>query len=619
MKDNKFVIKVIFYEIEVDDKTVQQAALICDDGISIVSKEEGYKVLNEMIHETVNANGKSLDFDDIEKLDLFEVLHEEDFINKYPDLYTKIQAHMHNENNNSQTEEQSEFKDSQDIEENDEEDYDDYDDYDDFSVLAEMIKDKLKGLKVKNVVFGAAIIFLAVTAGKCAFKLADKSESKNSKTVKTVKEETTTDIENSKENDATTEKTYQNMEELLRSANINSTKAAAIEKVWLYLCNYNQSISERYLSDSTRLAHTWDEIMIQFLTYNDLSQDDINAIFGNYNLNVDELKASYQAGFNQDVLEYCVLTDPSNKSSLFVSKESQDFYNKYEDMIIRFNRYEDISKKEEVANQFYNEIRDDFELNVAGAEIPNYKLSVLAMIKAFNTMTKDLDLEAKLTKAEKKYFNNLSDFSQVEGKISNLATLLYSHNLAQQALNEVNSEISYEDIRNLAINELMTNNLYSVEESQRDISNSSFYKNNTNLKSSKKEKSEETETTVSPNTESNSNQQKYNESTTNSSNESKDDNYQDEEKSAKIPDWMLEEEEQDTSYINNQETTENDTEIDVNEDTEYYDEEIIPVEPDTPDYSYNNRMLYNEAVANLLVENMEKVGIAAYQENHAKK
>ena len=61
------------------------------------------------------------------------------------------------------------------------------------------------------------------------------------------------------------------------------------------------------------------------------------------------------------MLAYTVITEPSYKDSLIKSETGKEFYNKYEDLIIKFNKNKgDMEAKEKIAKEFYSNVYLDF-------------------------------------------------------------------------------------------------------------------------------------------------------------------------------------------------------------------------------------------------------------------
>ena len=527
IKEENKIIKVVFYQIEIQGKRYEQALVFTTKGISIRNKEKGIDALYQLAKEK-NIKTK----EELNKSNCYKVLSEDMLKKQYPSIYNKIRKLNKKEKKSS-------------------------------------LKEILSKFKIKKLSIRTALITLATLLGLAGgtgigFVIANKFNNKKSNEDKSKKENTvdnvvptTEEINDIKIEPETAEEMlqkYVSVNDILEKSDINKTKANTINRIWSYLKNYNKTISKKHKSSvsDTRLAHTWDEAVVYYLSYNDISKEELVSVFDGYNIDLDIFEEAYKNGFNQDIQAYTVLKKSTKKVNLINSQEGKDFYTKYEDLIIKYNQNFDKEhdEVETIVNEFTNTVRNDFDINSPIENIESYKLSVIPIIQAFNDMTENRNFDSILTDEEMSYFDELSHFDMVEDKINDLANSLNAYNMATNAVGELQEEYTYSQIKDAAITELDNDNAYNVTNSERDISDHNEFKE----KFIKEEKVTKT-------------YNNYNYTTNNSVVDQAGiiiDNEEDEE----IPDWMLE----------------NDDQEDVEEEEYIPDSENVDdVEEDTPD------------------------------------
>ena len=102
-----------------------------------------------------------------------------------------------------------------------------------------------------------------------------------------------------------------------------------------------------------------------------------------------------------------------------------------------------------------------------------YKAAALPIIKAMNILTKDLQFENKLSLDERKEINQ-KVYEDVSKRLKTYETKLAAH-IAVNGLT-TDDEVSYEQLRNLTVRELKSENSYNVIAKKRDITNQKNYK-----------------------------------------------------------------------------------------------------------------------------------------------
>lgn len=268
---------------------------------------------------------------------------------------------------------------------------------------------------------------------------------------------------------------------------VNADKNNAVNAVWDYISGYNMGAN--YQSDknsSTKLGLRWDEVVAEYLAYNNLSQKAINNIFDTYKFDAHKFVKAYKSGFEQEVLSCVVQTNASEKAALIKNNKGKDFYNKYESMLLDYNNAKDGKQKVKYAEKFYKQLHKDFDDDFTQyyvSDIAKYKLSIMPMIKAMNKMTSKLELNNELTAYEKDCFDRLSDSSVIETKFKNIEKKLTAYQIANKSLGDNDDEISYAQLKKRYINELKDDDAYNVaDNSDRNIKDHSEYKKNISYK-----------------------------------------------------------------------------------------------------------------------------------------
>lgn len=382
------------------------------------------------------------------------------------------------------------------------------------------------------------------------------------------------ELENNNERYYTKE--YDSIYSALGKANMNEQKEKAVSSIWTYINNYNQTVARNHISSKTdtKLGLQWDEAVAHYIGYNNLSKDAYTKIFDNFTFDSEKMLKAYKRAHNQEVLAHTVQVESLEKENLIRSSEGKEFYLKYENILIKYNSCSNDQEKVKYAEKFYRNLKQDFNEETL-TEIKNYKLSIMPMIEAMNNMTNNLELENKLTKKEKAYFKKLSSEEIVRDKFEKIANQLFSYQTATNAVNESINEISYEELRALAIKTLKKTDSYNVKTADaRNIKDHKDYKENVNYKVTLTEDNNNDYDTINNN----------NNSESNTKTESKNDTEK----------KITKENKNDTSSIKTEETK-NPTD-NTNNDDNYYN-----IEPDTPTETPTEEEEYEQ------VENDESV------------
>lgn len=568
LSDNDDEALVLYREVIGDMNTYQSAR---------VSKKTGKNLL-ESFAKTFGYSS----LEELRKEEVYEVVSEKDLSSKVKEFKSILE----------------------DEDENIEQDiFDDLDDDkaldDEYNSLIDKAKNKLKdvkirNLKVKKIALTTGLILGGIVIGTCVYNLGAAKERKKALISSTESEEITTEVIPTSESVIVEDTSYAGVDDILTNAYLNDSKKTAIDSVWTFINYYNDDFSSKHIcSDGTRLALSWDEVMIDYLVYNNISGEEAVQIFDDCNLDPAVLKSAYTSSVDQAVLAYTVITEPMFKEDLIKSEVGKEFYKKYEDMIIRFNKTgDDVEAKEKIAQEFYTEVYADFlnESSITANE--NYKLAVLPIVKAFNQLTVKINCDNKIDEANLANIENLINVNFVSAYIDNICTTV--NNKTSMTTSD---ECCYTEIEDMAIEELSDNNAYNLQ--NRNISNSLEYKSM--FKESEEKDEATTEEKINNNSGSSggyyNNNSGYSNSNSNTAGEVPD------EQPDQIPDWLLNDDNQDNNSNTNSDQN-NDVDDSVNE-------EVPDVEEDTPDMSFfgsnrSNRQAYYEQVANAIIEKMAK-------------
>lgn len=546
-----------------------------------------------------------------DELDDDDFVSEDDFVDDEDDLENSSTSTAENDEDKEKNDAK---KDNKDDEENDtySENHGTRCSLDDFDEESDNWKD---GIPVGHVVAGAGVIAIGaiiVMGGYSLVKMAKKGTIKEDEDKTTeITTEATAEYYDSTTEEFTAEVVapeevveetkditqYEDMTHLLENANLSEEKKTAISKVWNYISYYNTTVANQNIEEgnANKLAISWDEAMAQYLIYNGDVQNPatICAIFDMYKLSPESLKNDFENSTKLDYEAYHILNQPTNKSALFAD-ESAIIYDKFEDTISKFNSTSksDVELRESIANRFNSDIRGDF--NLAGDYSFNdpYKMQMLPLTKAMFEMMKGINSETKLTKHEKKQLKKVDNVDDI------ITTICY-----YKVDTVTEDEFSYEDIRNFAIQQLVNAGAYNLE--NRDVTTYAKYQESIS-EEEKTEMTTEEQTASSEKTNVNNETTESKKKNKKKKKKQKTEKIDDDDKSDDIPSWMLEENNKNNKEkkdkANKEETN---TNSETNNNDGYIDEDVPEVQPDTPDVSYNNKVI-NSSVSNINDDMMQK-------------
>ena len=275
--------------------------------------------------------------------------------------------------------------------------------------------------------------------------------------------------------------------------NKNNVRYNFISNTGKSLVGYNVRVANDFIEGDkgTKLAHTYDEIVSEYLMYNDIEANDIQAIFGNDILDSPLLKAEFRYAIKQDALAHNIQSKNLFKANMFTSQEGFDFYNKYDTLFTEMNSNDSKEVKQEYMINFYDMVRKDFSgIDNNYENIESYKLSVLEFIEAMKNM--NITVDNQFNKEENDYFEGLYD-QIIDKKIDEIVKIQNSNYYVSRAYGEEDNLPQVSNYRDLITEELYKMDDYNIELQDVDVSNYDSYNINTNGVVIEKEETEEKE------------------------------------------------------------------------------------------------------------------------------
>lgn len=263
--------------------------------------------------------------------------------------------------------------------------------------------------------------------------------------------------------------------------NKNDDRYNFLNNVGKTLNNYNMTEATKVLeaNKGTKLAHSFDELAIQYIIYNDVPESEIHNIFGNEFVDKNELMNSFEMGVNQDSLAHNLQINDIDKSNMFKTEEAEAFYDKYNNLFTEMNNTSEKTEKQNYVSKFYDMVRSDFAEMSDGTynDVKGYQVSILEFTEAMEHM--NITTDNQLTKQEKDYIDGLTDHFIAE-KINHLAVIQNARALVNPEFNEIDTLPSVIDYEEMLVKELNENNNYYVDEASRDVRNYDSYNNHIN-------------------------------------------------------------------------------------------------------------------------------------------
>lgn len=231
-------------------------------------------------------------------------------------------------------------------------------------------------------------------------------------------------------------------------------KKDAVMANQLVLKNFNDSLSGNIMreGEDKRLAHSWDENIAAYLAFNQFTDEELFQIFDTYKIDGKALYEELKLGNMKEMLYYARATEPSGRVDLIKSEEGKQFFTKYENKLLEFNKADTKEAKIVAAKEFYTMVRADFPIQEedkvgfihTDKGYEDYSYAVTPMISAMEVMTRNVGVS--LNNAEVKYFNELGMCNFAEEKLETYQTQLESRQNVAIAKEELRAE--YEAVSN---------------------------------------------------------------------------------------------------------------------------------------------------------------------------
>jgi len=288
--------------------------------------------------------------------------------------------------------------------------------------------------------------------------------------------------------------------------NKNESRYNFLNNVSKTLLNYNINEANNFLEEDkdTKISHTFEEMAIEYLTYNDISVSELHDILGDTFLDRDTLIDTFKKSVKQDALAHNIQTSNIDKSDMFTTQEGKDFYNKYNELFTKMNNSEEKVEKQKYVKEFYSMLREDFKgmenNNYNGIE--SYKLCIKEFLPAMQHM--NITAGNELNEKEQKYMASLQEVI-INNKLSGITTTQNARAYVDPEFGEVDNLPNIEEFGDMLTEELAdSSNEYKGEE-LRNVRNYDSYKEHINGTGNLKNIDEVTEETVSNTTDNYSN------------------------------------------------------------------------------------------------------------------
>ncbi len=248
---------------------------------------------------------------------------------------------------------------------------------------------------------------------------------------------------------------------------INTKKRIFTNATYNYLYNYNNSFATKYIekNSNVRAALKWDEVVAQQLIFNNYNKEDLGNIFDYYDYNANTMYKAYIDSIKQETMANIIQKTSLEKTDI-LDKKSEEFYQKYEMLNIKFNIQTNNKNKIKVAEEFFKELRKDINFDEAN-NIKTYKTSILSIVNAMMIKCNGVKINGILSKKETNWFYNTC-LEIANKKLNDNDKKIESAAIINKALGE-KFEISFENIEDIAMKALEEEHLYNVSDSERNL------------------------------------------------------------------------------------------------------------------------------------------------------
>lgn len=260
---------------------------------------------------------------------------------------------------------------------------------------------------------------------------------------------------------------------IINNNDLNTTKRNFIVCLYEYLQNYNDTFANKHIDSktSTKPAITVEEVVSELLVYKNYDKEQLFKIFGYDNFSSEDMYNAYMSSVEYEAKAHTIQKESLNKN--FIKGKKKDIYDKYEGLMINYNIQNTKERKIEVAKQFWNEVRNDIDVENTET-LPKNMEVILPIIKAMKKICKNLDIAEKLNSKEYEWY--LTECDQ------RIREKLYDYDVQLKEVATVNKRLgatvamSFNEIKDTIINQLKNEGTYNVEDYERDISDHKEYK-----------------------------------------------------------------------------------------------------------------------------------------------
>ncbi len=240
---------------------------------------------------------------------------------------------------------------------------------------------------------------------------------------------------------------------------------------------FNKDFAAHYVETGSTVkpALTWDEMSALTLAYNNLSKDQIKAMFNGAEVDSRAMSDAYKTANLQLMGAYVISTKdhPVNLENLVTSQEGKEFVEKYETLFYAC-KVATGQDRINAVNAFYQELSKDFpitdkvrEEGLAHADgrkqVKDYMIAVTPMVSAAEIMWQNLSIDHTLSDKATAYFNDLG--------ICNIATDAFERAETITLTAEVDTKNpTYFEFRDTKEEELIYEGNYGISDAEREIS-----------------------------------------------------------------------------------------------------------------------------------------------------
>lgn len=247
----------------------------------------------------------------------------------------------------------------------------------------------------------------------------------------------------------------------------NQTQKLEMTKIGNYLDYFNSVFASKYLEDqkpNIKAALSWEEVMALNLVYNNLSQEEIIAMFNDYTIDSSDFINNYKKATLELIGAYVVQTreTPVKADLLVNTTEAKNYINKMNNLLLRIKETSGDNQVNAI-NTFYQQLYNDFLTNSTITDIQSYKFAITPMVAAVDMISKNLSFDHNIGDQVIQYFENIDLNQLVENKMNQMEVIT-----APKIYDVTNPE--YQLFVDTKVSELEANGIYYSNDKNRDLS-----------------------------------------------------------------------------------------------------------------------------------------------------